>query len=59
MKLAAILIELLGIAGVGMGIGIEIVYKADAGFITLTLGSLMLATGAFVYAKASHTKDAK
>jgi len=51
MRLAAMVIELIGIAAAGMGIGIEIVYEADLGFITLTTGSLMLAAGAFIYAK--------
>jgi len=51
MKLTAMVIELIGIAAAGMGIGIEIVYEADLGFIVLTTGSLMLAGGAFIYAK--------
>lgn len=59
MRLATILIELFGMAGIGVGIGIEIVYKADAGFIVLTSGSLMMACGAFIYAKCKLHKDVK
>ena len=51
MRLTTILIELFGIGAIVAGIGIEIAYEADLGFIVLTTGSLIMAAGAFIYAK--------
>lgn len=51
MKTIAISIELLGIAVIGAGIAVEIVYQASIGLIAITVGSLLIAMGGFVWAK--------
>jgi len=51
MKLAAIIMELLGIAVIGGGIGIELAYEADVGFLVITIGSLLVAGGGVIWGK--------
>ncbi|GAI70873.1 unnamed protein product, partial [marine sediment metagenome] len=45
MKLAAITLELLGIAAIGAGIGVELVAAADIGLVVITIGSCLVAAG--------------
>ena len=49
--LAAIIVELVGIATIGAGIGIEISMHADLGYMLITGGSLVLAGGSLLWAK--------
>lgn len=51
MKLLAIALELVGIAGIGTGIGIELSLGADIGFVVITVGSLLVAGGGIVWGK--------
>ena len=53
MKLlkVAVVIEVVGIAFLGAGIGIEIGYEADIGFILATTGSAAIAGGSLIWAK--------
>ena len=50
-KILPIALELVGIAVVGAGIGIEYVYEADWGFIGITTGSLLIAMGGVIWGK--------
>lgn len=49
--LLAIIIELVGIAAVGTGIGIEIATHADIGWATVTIGSCLVAIGGVIWGK--------
>jgi hypothetical protein len=51
MKLLAITLELVGIASIGTGIGVELVLGAEIGFVAITIGSLMVATGGVIWGK--------
>jgi hypothetical protein len=50
-RLVPIIIELLGIVGIGIGTGIELTMHADIGYIALSIGSVLIATGGIVYGK--------
>lgn len=49
--LVAIITELVGIAAIGVGIGIEIALHADLGYVLITGGSLVIAGGGMFWAK--------
>jgi len=49
--LLAVLIEIIGIAIVGTGIGMEIVYGGEIHFITITIGSCLIAIGGVIFGK--------
>ena len=51
IKLFPICLELLGIAVIGTGVGIEIGMGADIGYIAITVGSVLVACGGVVYGK--------
>jgi hypothetical protein len=50
-RMVCVMVEITGICGVCVGIGIELAYKADIGYIAITSGSLILAIGGLVFAK--------
>jgi len=39
------IIQLIGTVIIGIGVGIELAYKADIGLITITIGSVAFAIG--------------
>lgn len=39
------LVQLVGLIFLGMGVGIELAYKADIGYICITVGSVIFAVG--------------
>lgn len=47
----AIAVEIVGISVVCTGISFEIIYKADIYLAMITVGSVIVATGGFLYAK--------
>ena len=49
--LIPLVIELMGIAGIGCGIGIEVSMGADIGYIAITVGSVLVAVGGVVWGK--------
>ena len=51
MLLAAILIELIGIATTGVGIGLEIARGGEAYFVVITAGSCLVALGGVLFGK--------
>ena len=46
-----ITIELIGIAGIGVGVGIELATHADLGWAVVTSGSCMVAIGGVIWGK--------
>jgi len=51
IKLLAISVELAGIAATGIGIGVEIAFHADFGYLILTVGSCLIAAGGVIWGK--------
>ena len=50
-KMLPILIELVGIAAIGAGIGIELATHADIGWVIVTVGSYLVAIGGVIWGK--------
>lgn len=50
-KILPILIELTGIAAIGVGVGIELATKADVGWVVVTIGSCLVAIGGAIWGK--------
>ncbi len=50
-KLIPITIELVGVAAVGTGIGVELATQADIGWATVTIGSCLVAIGGIIWGK--------
>ena len=46
-----ITIELVGIAGIGVGVGIELATHADLGWAVVTSGSCLVAIGGVIWGK--------
>ena len=55
-KLLCVIIELIGIIVISAGIGIELAYKADIGYVTMSAGAIMITAGSVVYAKTDWRK---
>ena len=49
--LTSVIIELVGIATVACGLGVEIALRADIGYILITGGALVIAGGGMLFAK--------
>ena len=50
-KLIPITIELVGIAAIGVGIGVELATQADIGWALVTTGSCLVAVGGVIWGK--------
>jgi hypothetical protein len=50
-KIIPITIELVGVAIVGTGIGVELATHADIGWATVTCGSCLVAIGGIIWGK--------
>ena len=50
-KLIPITIELVGIAVIGVGIGVELATHADIGWALVTTGSCLVAVGGVIWGK--------
>ena len=50
-RLLPITLELMGIAAIGTGIGVEIAAHADIGWVLVTAGSLLVAAGGIIWGK--------
>lgn len=51
MKLLPITLELVGIAAIGTGIGVELITRAPLYLIVVTGGSCLIAIGSVIWAK--------
>jgi len=54
--LLAIIFELVGVAAVGVGIGLELATHADIGWATVTVGSCLVAIGGIIWGKFMRGK---
>ena len=50
-KLVPIALELVGIAAIGVGIGVELATHADIGWAVVTAGSCLVAIGSVIWGK--------
>ena len=50
-KLLPITLELMGIAAIGAGIGVEIAAHAHIGWVLVTTGSCLVAVGGVIWGK--------
>ena len=50
-KLVPIALELVGIAAIGVGIGVELATHADIGWTVVTTGSCLVAVGSVIWGK--------
>ena len=51
MRLVAIIVEVVGIAVVGTGIGLELAYGGDVYLVVVTVGSCLVAIGGVIWGK--------
>ncbi len=51
MTLFPIILEVIGIAAIGVGIGVELAAHADIGWATVTTGSCLVAIGGVIWGK--------
>jgi len=56
MRGLAIALEAVGIVAIIIGIAIEAIMHADIGFIAITGGSVIIATGGLLWAKVIRRK---
>lgn len=47
----SVIIEVVGIAALGCGIGVELTLGADLGYILISIGALIVAGGGLLFAK--------
>ncbi|MBA7683560.1 hypothetical protein ES703_91929 [subsurface metagenome] len=47
----ALLLELVGVAAIGGGIGVELIMEAHFGFISISVGSVFVAIGGIIWGK--------
>ena len=50
-KLIPISIEVVGVAAIGVGIGVELATHADIGWAIVTVGSCLVAIGGVIWGK--------
>jgi hypothetical protein len=55
-KLIPITIELIGIAAIGAGIGVELATHADIGWAMVTTGSCLVAIGGVIWGKFTRKR---
>ena len=56
-RLIPITIELVGVAAIGAGIGVELATHADTGYILVTAGSCLVAMGGVIWGKFMRKGD--
>lgn len=52
----SVIAEILGIMVVAIGVGIEVAYRADIGYILITSGAVVVAAGGLLFAKVVRRK---
>jgi len=50
-KLFPVILEVVGVAAIGVGIGVELATGADVGWAVVTSGSCMVAIGGVIWGK--------
>lgn len=56
-KILPLLIELTGIATIGVGVGVELATHADIGWVVVTIGSCVVAIGGVIWGKFTKGND--
>ncbi len=56
-KILPLFIELIGIAAIGSGIGIELATHADIGWVIVTSGSCLVAIGGVIWGKFMNSDN--
>jgi hypothetical protein len=51
MKLLPIILEIVGVAAIGVGIGVELATHAAIGWAVVTIGSCLVAIGSVIWSK--------
>ena len=49
--MVSVVTEIVGIMAVAIGIGIEIAYRADIGYVLITSGAVAIAGGGLLFSK--------
>ena len=52
----SVITEILGIMVVAIGVGIEIAYRADVGYILITSGAVAIAGGGLLFSKVMRRR---
>lgn len=50
-KLFPVILEIVGVAAIGVGIGVELATQADIGWAIVTTGSCLVAIGGVIWGK--------
>ena len=53
-KLLPVTLEVVGVAAIGVGIGVELATHADIGWTVVTSGSCLIAIGGVIWGKFTH-----
>ena len=53
-KLLPVTLEVVGVAAIGVGIGVELATHADIGWAVVTSGSCLIAIGGVIWGKFTH-----
>ena len=53
-KLLPVTLEMVGVAAIGVGIGVELATHADIGWAIVTSGSCLIAIGGVIWGKFTH-----
>lgn len=53
-KLFPVILEVVGVAAIGVGIGVELATQADIGWAIVTTGSCLVAIGGVIWGKFVH-----
>jgi hypothetical protein len=51
MKILPVILEVTGVAAIGVGIGVELATGADTGWVMVTTGSCLVAIGGVIWGK--------
>ncbi len=51
LKLIPVIVEIIGVASIGTGIGVELATHADLGWAIVTTGSCLVAIGGVIWGK--------
>lgn len=51
LKLLPVIVEVIGVATIGIGIGVELATGADIGWAVVTSGSCLVAIGGVIWGK--------
>ena len=59
MKILPVTLEVIGVAAIGVGIGVELATGADTGWVIVTTGSCLVAIGGVIWGKFMRRSDGR